>query len=75
MKLVIALKENKLFAPRVSEEVSRQGIGIVGGAPGINAEVETNPETDYTTIVLSNYDPPAAQKVARKINSYLERLK
>ncbi len=75
LKLVVALKENKLSAPSVSGEVSHQGIGIAGGAPGINAEVETNPETDYTIIVLSNYDPPAARNVARKINSYLERLK
>jgi hypothetical protein len=75
LKLVVALKENKLSAPRVSEEISHQGIGIAGGAPGINAEFETNPETNYTIIVLSNYDPPTAAKVARKINSYLERLK
>jgi len=75
LKLVVALKENKLSAPRASEEISRQGIAIAGGAPGINAEVETNPETDYIIIVLSNYDPPAADKVARKINSFLERLK
>ena len=75
LKLVIALKENKLSAPRVSEEISQQGIGIAGGAPGINAEVETNPETGHTIIILSNYDPPAAEKVARKINSFLERLK
>jgi CubicO group peptidase (beta-lactamase class C family) len=75
LKLIVALKENKLSAPRVSEEISRQGIAIAGGAPGINAEVETNPETNYTIIVLSNYDPPAAQKVARKISLYLERLK
>jgi len=75
LKLVVALRENKLSAPRASEEISRQGIGIAGGAPGINAIVESNPETDYTIIVLSNYDPPAAEKVARKIDSFLVRLK
>ena len=75
LKLVVALKENKLSAPKTSEEISQQGIAIAGGAPGINAEVETNPETNYTIIVLSNYDPPAAEKVARKIDSFLERLK
>lgn len=75
LKLVLALKSNKLSAPRTSEEISRQGIAIAGGAPGLNAKVETNPKTDYIIIVLSNYDPPAAEKVARKINSYLERLK
>jgi D-alanyl-D-alanine carboxypeptidase len=75
LKLVLALKSNKLSAPRTSEEISRQGIAIAGGAPGINAKVETNPKTDYIIIVLSNYDPPAAEKVARKIDSFLERLK
>jgi CubicO group peptidase (beta-lactamase class C family) len=75
LKLVVALKENKLSASRASEEISQQGIAIAGGAPGINAEVETNPETNYTIIVLSNYDPPAANKVVRKIDSFLERLK
>lgn len=74
LKLVTALKDNKLSAPRVSEEISHQGIGIAGGAPGINATIDTNPQTNYTIIVLSNYDPPAAGKVARKITSFLERL-
>jgi D-alanyl-D-alanine carboxypeptidase len=75
LKFVIALKGNKLSAPKVSEEVNRQPIAIAGGAPGINAMLETDPETNYTIIVLSNYDPPAAQKVTRRISSYLERLK
>lgn len=75
LKLVVALKMNKLLAPKTSEEINESGISIAGGAPGINALVETNPETDYVIIVLSNYDPPAAGKVARKINSFLGRLK
>jgi CubicO group peptidase (beta-lactamase class C family) len=75
LKLVVALKANKLLAPKTSEEINHHGIAIAGGAPGINALVETNPETDYIIIVLSNYDPPAADKVARKINSFLGRLK
>jgi CubicO group peptidase (beta-lactamase class C family) len=75
LKLVVALKTNKLLAPKTSEEINEPGIAIAGGAPGINAFVETNPETDYVIIVLSNYDPPAAGKVARKINSLLGRLK
>jgi CubicO group peptidase (beta-lactamase class C family) len=74
LKLVVALKTNKLSAPKTSAEINHQVIAIAGGAPGINAFVETNPETDYVIIVLSNYDPPVASKVARKINSFLERL-
>jgi CubicO group peptidase (beta-lactamase class C family) len=75
LKLVVALKTNKLLAPKTSEEINGFGIAIAGGAPGINAYVETNPETDYVIIVLSNYDPPIASKVARKINSFFGRLK
>jgi CubicO group peptidase (beta-lactamase class C family) len=75
LKLVVALKRNNLLAPKTSEEINGSVIAIAGGAPGINAFVETNPKTDYVTIVLSNYDPPAAGKVARKINSLLGRLK
>jgi len=75
LKLVVALKANKLLAPKTSEEINGPGIAIAGGAPGINALVQTNPETDHVIIVLSNYDPPAVDKVARKINSFLGRLK
>ncbi len=75
LKLVVALKKNELSAPKTSEEINQHGIAIAGGAPGINALVESNPETGYVIIVLSNYDPPAVDKVARKINSFLERLK
>jgi CubicO group peptidase (beta-lactamase class C family) len=74
LKLVVALKTNKLSAPKTSEEINGGGIAIAGGAPGINAFVETNPETNYVITVLSNYDPPAAGKVASKINSLLGRL-
>jgi len=41
------------------------GVGFGGGAPGLNAAVEK--EDEYTIIVLSNYDPPAAEEVARNV--------
>ncbi len=75
LKLVVALKTNQLSAPQTSEKISKAGIAIAGGAPGINAFLETNPETNYVIIVLSNYDPPTAGTVARKINSFLGRVK
>jgi len=40
------------------------GIGWGGGAPGVNAVVEL--EGPYTIVVLSNYDPPAAEYVGRQ---------
>lgn len=37
------------------------GIGIAGGAPGLNAILESSGA--WTVIVLSNFDPPSAQQV------------
>jgi len=74
-RLVAALKANRLSAPKVSEEINGSGIAIAGGALGINSQVEINPQTGYTIIVMSNYDPPTAGTVARQIDSLLERLK
>jgi hypothetical protein len=74
LKLVIALKANQLSAPKVSEEINGSGIAIAGGAPGISAQVEIQPQTGYVIIVLSNYDPPTAGTVVRQIDSLIERL-
>lgn len=49
----------------------RNGLGIAGGAPGINAALEWNPQTGYAIIVLSNYDPPTAESLARTIRLML----
>jgi CubicO group peptidase (beta-lactamase class C family) len=51
-----------------------QGIGIAGGAPGINAALETDLKDRYTVVVLSNYDPPSAESLARKLSQLVERL-
>jgi CubicO group peptidase (beta-lactamase class C family) len=42
------------------------GLGIAGGAPGINAALEFDAATGDTIIVMSNYDPPAAMEIAKK---------
>jgi len=54
---------------------SRWGIGIAGGAPGINAMLEMDGQRGYTIIVLSNYDPPAARDIAQMIRRYLKAIK
>jgi D-alanyl-D-alanine carboxypeptidase len=38
-------------------------LGVAGGAPGVNAAVEKQGE--WTVIVVANYDPPAANALAR----------
>jgi CubicO group peptidase (beta-lactamase class C family) len=47
------------------------GIGAAGGAPGLNAEFDTKVAGAYTIVVMSNYDPPAAEKVAKQIRRWL----
>lgn len=40
-------------------------LGIAGGAPGVNAVLES--DGTVTLIVLSNYDPPIAESIMRKL--------
>ena len=47
------------------------GLGIAGGAPGINAVVEGELPGGYDLVVLANLDPPAAQRVARLVRAML----
>jgi len=45
------------------------GMGIAGGAPGINAMLLM--ERDWTLIALANMDPPAAERVAFRAGRWL----
>ncbi len=47
------------------------GIGIAGGSGGINAVVEGDLPGGYDLIVLTNLDPPAAERVARMTREWL----
>lgn len=51
------------------------GYGIAGGAPGMNAILELDFETGYTFIVLSNYDPPSAGRIARRLQAWAQNVK
>ena len=42
-----------------------------GGGPGINSVFRIYLDRGYTVVVLSNYDPPSAEKVAENINGIL----
>ncbi len=68
LKYVIALKEKKIFLPDAGN-----GLGIAGGAPGINSALEWDPRSGYVVIVLTNFDPPTAGRAARQIVSWLPR--
>ncbi len=73
LKWILALEAGKLAAPEAAR-FAGEGMGIAGGAPGINASVETHPRSGYTVIVLSNYDPPSSGTVAKKIGSWVKRI-
>ncbi len=51
------------------------GLGIAGGAPGINAALEFDVATGDTIIVMSNYDPPAAMEIAKKARRIVGAIK
>jgi D-alanyl-D-alanine carboxypeptidase len=48
---------------------NRAGIGFAGGAPGINASIES--DGTWSIIVLANLDPPAATGLAQAISRQL----
>jgi CubicO group peptidase (beta-lactamase class C family) len=47
------------------------GLGIAGGAPGLNAVVEGDLPGGYDLIVLANLDPPAAERIAQMVRAWL----
>jgi CubicO group peptidase (beta-lactamase class C family) len=51
-----------------------RAMGVAGGAPGLNAALDTG-VNGYTVIVLSNYDPPSAERLARAITRVLRSVK
>jgi CubicO group peptidase (beta-lactamase class C family) len=48
-------------------------IGHGGGFPGINSQLDIYVAKGYTVVVMSNYDPPSASRVADKIRTLLLR--
>jgi D-alanyl-D-alanine carboxypeptidase len=55
----------------VSSGRSRGGIGIAGGAPGVNAVLESS--DTWTVVVVGNLDPPAAGRLGVAIHRQLVR--
>ena len=56
---------------RVPDVAPSNGIGIAGGAPGINSALEQN--GPWTVIVLTNLDPPAGEDIGRSLARALYR--
>lgn len=49
----------------------RHNFGHGGGAAGMNGQLRIFPEAGYVVVVLSNFDPPAAERVSSFITSRL----
>jgi D-alanyl-D-alanine carboxypeptidase len=65
MRFVQALRERRIPSGLPP------GLGIAGGAPGLNAVVEGDLPGGYDLVVLANMSPPAAEYVARRIRGIL----
>jgi D-alanyl-D-alanine carboxypeptidase len=46
-------------------------VGHGGGAPGMNGDLRIYPKSGYVVAVLSNFDPPAAQRISDYIDPRL----
>ena len=66
LRYVQALRTGVLRLPG-----SDGGLGIAGGAPGLNAVLDWVPARGYVVVVLSNFDPPSAERIARRIRRTL----
>lgn len=69
-KYTVAL-EKGIYGP-AGEEL-RGGMGIAGGAPGINAALEWMPERGVVIVVMANLSPPAAMRMAQQVRAWLPR--
>lgn len=71
LKFTQALASGKLFTSAENKREFARGLGIAGGAPGLNAVLEWSPRQGYAVIVLSNYDPPSAETIGRQLRAKL----
>jgi CubicO group peptidase (beta-lactamase class C family) len=71
LKFAAALQAGKLLSADDTARLFGGGIGVAGGAPGINADVEIDSQSGYVLVVLSNYDPPSAEAVAKTIRGWI----
>jgi len=71
MRFANALAEGKLLSDKYAKQF--RGIGFAGGGPGVNAMVELNIAGNHSIIVLSNFDPPTAGRIAQQISGILRQ--
>ncbi|MDQ2670710.1 MAG: beta-lactamase family protein [Gemmatimonadota bacterium] len=59
LRFIAAARAGRIPAARVN------GIGAAGGAPGLNAIIETDLPGGYDLVALTNLDPPSAENVGQ----------
>lgn len=83
-RFALALFDHKLLDKTHTDlwfnrfEAGRSGwgaVGIAGGAPGVNAELEMNPVTRDVIVVMSNRSPPSAALVAQQLEAEVRNWK
>ncbi len=81
LRYVQALSSGKLISRATLDQldIHADGMGIAGGAPGLNASLDTGipgaGSARYVVVVLSNFDPPAAEQLSEEIRGLLRRVK
>jgi CubicO group peptidase (beta-lactamase class C family) len=77
LKFIAALRSGKLALPDDSGVLRDKfgGIGAAGGSEGVNALLEDDERTGYTVVVLSNIDPPSAERPGLKLMEWLKLVK
>ena len=90
LKFASAVHENRLMSPELTtwlvtrQEPAAQRAGVaaaarafgwLGGSPGVNAAFWSSATTGYTIVVLSNFDPPSAERIASPVREILARVR
>jgi len=72
-KVALGRRGNAKYAYGFFDEMSRgtRIVGHGGGFPGINSQLDIYLDKGYTVAVMSNYDPPAAQRIANKARTLI----
>ena len=77
LKFSEALRTGKLVIPDDNGSFPSDFVnaGFAGGSPGVNSIFIVTGKAGYTIIVLSNFDPPAAEKPGTTIRDWVKQLK
>jgi len=77
LKFVTAIRNKTLEIPDDDGTFPARfaGIGSAGGMEGANSLVETDERSGYTVIVLSNIDPPSAERPGIQLMRWLRNIK